>query len=91
MIPNVTIGYKPELRRNLSIWSLLGFGFSVCNSWWGASASLGAGLLSGGPGIVFHIFKLNWKVESAGVCPSSHDIWSYLTCPDLGLCWGIII
>ncbi|QRV80420.1 amino acid permease [Ceratobasidium sp. AG-Ba] len=52
------MGYKPELKRNLSIWSLLGLGFSVSNSWWGASASLAAGISSGGPmlmiyGIIF--------------------------------------
>ncbi|CAE6416624.1 unnamed protein product [Rhizoctonia solani] len=52
------MGYKPELKRNLGIGSLLGFGFSVSNSWWGASASLAAGILSGGPvlmvyGLVF--------------------------------------
>ncbi|QRW22268.1 amino acid permease [Rhizoctonia solani] len=43
------MGYKQELKRNLSIASLLGFGFSVTNSWWGAGASLAAGILSGGP------------------------------------------
>ncbi|CAE6406507.1 unnamed protein product [Rhizoctonia solani] len=43
------MGYKPELKRNLGIGSLLGFGFSVTNSWWGASASLAASILSGGP------------------------------------------
>ncbi|CEL56112.1 Choline transport protein OS=Saccharomyces cerevisiae (strain ATCC 204508 / S288c) GN=HNM1 PE=1 SV=1 [Rhizoctonia solani AG-1 IB] len=43
------MGYKSELKRNLGIGSLLGFGFSVTNSWWGASASLAASILSGGP------------------------------------------
>ncbi|KAG8713548.1 hypothetical protein FRC08_013118 [Ceratobasidium sp. 394] len=48
------MGYKPELKRNLSIWSLLGLGFSVSNSWWGASASLAAGILSGGPVLMIY-------------------------------------
>ncbi|CAE6495199.1 unnamed protein product [Rhizoctonia solani] len=55
------MGYKPELKRNLGIGSLLGFGFSVSNSWWGASASLAASILSGGPvlmiyGLIFLAF-----------------------------------
>ncbi|CAE6503062.1 unnamed protein product [Rhizoctonia solani] len=48
------MGYKPELKRNLGIGSLLGFGFSVSNSWWGASASLAAGILSGGPVVMVY-------------------------------------
>jgi hypothetical protein len=43
-------GYEPQLRRNFGIWSVLGVGFSVTNSWWGISAGLIAGVNSGGPG-----------------------------------------
>ncbi|KAG8745700.1 hypothetical protein FRC10_007180 [Ceratobasidium sp. 414] len=42
--------YQPQLRRNFGIWSVLGVGFSVTNSWWGISAGLIAGVNSGGPG-----------------------------------------
>lgn len=43
------MGYKPELRRNFSAWSLLGIGFGLTNSWFGISASLVTGISSGGP------------------------------------------
>lgn len=43
------MGYKPELRRNFSAWSLLGIGFGLTNSWFGISASLATGIQSGGP------------------------------------------
>lgn len=43
------MGYKPELRRNFSAWSLLGIGFGLTNSWFGISASLSIGISSGGP------------------------------------------
>ncbi|VVT58118.1 uncharacterized protein SAPINGB_P006046 [Magnusiomyces paraingens] len=43
------MGYKPELRRNFSAWSLLGIGFGLTNSWFGISASLVTGIYSGGP------------------------------------------
>ncbi|KAJ1302731.1 hypothetical protein OPQ81_003044 [Rhizoctonia solani] len=36
------MGYKPELKRNLGIASLLGFGFSVTNSWWGGERVFGS-------------------------------------------------
>lgn len=47
-------GYKPELRRNFSIWSLLGVGFGLTNSWFGISASLVAGISSGGPLLIVY-------------------------------------
>ncbi|CAE6451892.1 unnamed protein product [Rhizoctonia solani] len=55
------MGYKPELKRNLGIGSLLGFGFSVCNSWWAVSATFATSILSGGPvlmiyGLIFLAF-----------------------------------
>lgn len=43
------MGYKPELRRNFSAWSLLGIGFGLTNSWFGISAALVTGIYSGGP------------------------------------------
>jgi choline transport protein len=43
------MGYKPELKRNFSVWSLLGVGFGLTNSWFGISASLVTSISSGGP------------------------------------------
>ncbi|ODQ81343.1 hypothetical protein BABINDRAFT_160702 [Babjeviella inositovora NRRL Y-12698] len=43
------LGYQSELRRSFSIWSILGVGFGLTNSWFGISASLIAGINSGGP------------------------------------------
>lgn len=48
------MGYKPELRRNFSVWSLLGIGFGLTNSWFGISASLITGIYSGGPLMVVY-------------------------------------
>lgn len=47
-------GYTPELRRNFGIWSLLGVGFGLTNSWFGISASLVAGISSGGPLLIVY-------------------------------------
>lgn len=47
-------GYTPELRRNFSIWSLLGVGFGLTNSWFGISASLITGISSGGPMMIIY-------------------------------------
>lgn len=47
-------GYAPELRRNFSIWSLLGVGFGLTNSWFGISASLVTGISSGGPMLIIY-------------------------------------
>lgn len=47
-------GYVPELRRNFSVWSLLGVGFGLTNSWFGISASLVTGISSGGPMLIVY-------------------------------------
>lgn len=47
-------GYTPELRRNFSVWSLLGVGFGLTNSWFGISASLVTGISSGGPMLIVY-------------------------------------
>jgi choline transport protein len=47
-------GYKPELRRNFGVISLLGVGFGLTNSWFGISASLVAGISSGGPMMIIY-------------------------------------
>ncbi|OBA20392.1 amino acid transporter [Metschnikowia bicuspidata var. bicuspidata NRRL YB-4993] len=38
-----------ELKRTFSVWSVLGIGFGLTNSWFGISASLVTGIQSGGP------------------------------------------
>ncbi|KAK6197073.1 amino acid permease-domain-containing protein [Scheffersomyces amazonensis] len=47
-------GYKPELRRNFSVFALLGVGFGITNSWFGISASLITSISSGGPMMVVY-------------------------------------
>jgi choline transport protein len=47
-------GYTHDLRKNFNIWSLLGVGFGLTNSWFGISASLVAGISSGGPMMIIY-------------------------------------
>ena len=47
-------GYHHELRKNFNIWSLLGVGFGLTNSWFGISASLVTGISSGGPMLIVY-------------------------------------
>ncbi|CAK7910057.1 choline transport protein [[Candida] anglica] len=47
-------GHTPELSRNFNIWSLLGVGFALTNSWFGISASLITGISSGGPMVIVY-------------------------------------
>ncbi|KAH3674313.1 hypothetical protein WICMUC_003385 [Wickerhamomyces mucosus] len=43
-----------DLRQNFTIWSLLGVGFGLTNSWFGISASLVTGISSGGPMLIVY-------------------------------------
>lgn len=43
------MGYTQDMRRNFSVWSILGVGFSLTNSWFAISAALITGINSGGP------------------------------------------
>jgi len=43
------MGYKQDMKRNFSLWSVLGVAFSLTNSWFGISASMITGINSGGP------------------------------------------
>ena len=52
------MGYKQDMKRNFSILSLLGVGFSLTNSWFGISAALITGIKSGGP--VLTIYGIPW-------------------------------
>ncbi|MCJ1314942.1 hypothetical protein MMC15_000256 [Xylographa vitiligo] len=48
------MGYQQDLKRNFSVWSVLGIGFSLTNSWWGISAALVTGINSGGPVLIIY-------------------------------------
>ncbi|KAL8716515.1 MAG: hypothetical protein Q9225_006163 [Loekoesia sp. 1 TL-2023] len=48
------MGYKQDLRRNYTVLSVLGVGFSLTNSWWGISAALVTGIRSGGPVLIVY-------------------------------------
>lgn len=46
MIP---VGHSQEMRKNFSVFSILGMSFSLTNSWFGISTALVTGINSGGP------------------------------------------
>ena len=48
------MGYSQDLRRNYSVLSVLGVGFSLTNSWFGISAALVTGINSGGPILIVY-------------------------------------
>jgi choline transport protein len=48
------MGYTQDMRRNYSVWSVLGVGFSLTNSWFGISAAMITGISSGGPVLIIY-------------------------------------
>jgi len=48
------MGYTQDMSRNFSVWSVLGVGFSLTNSWFGISAALITGINSGGPILIIY-------------------------------------
>ena len=48
------MGYSQDMKRRFSLWSVLGVGFSLTNSWFGISASLVTGINSGGPLLIVY-------------------------------------
>ncbi|KAF1916823.1 amino acid/polyamine transporter I [Ampelomyces quisqualis] len=48
------MGYSQDMGRNFSVWSVLGVGFSLTNSWFGISAALITGINSGGPLLIIY-------------------------------------
>ncbi|KAL2004677.1 hypothetical protein VTN00DRAFT_3205, partial [Thermoascus crustaceus] len=48
------MGYSQDMRRKFSVWSVLGVGFSLTNSWWAVSAALITGINSGGPVLLIY-------------------------------------
>ncbi|PFH57108.1 hypothetical protein XA68_15500 [Ophiocordyceps unilateralis] len=56
------LGHKQELKRNLSMMSMLGLAFAIVNTWTALAASLSVALPSGGCSAVV------WGLVTAGVC-----------------------
>ena len=50
----VEMGYTQDLKRNYSVVSVLGVGFSLTNTWFGISAALITGINSGGPVLIIY-------------------------------------
>ncbi|KAF1977729.1 amino acid transporter [Bimuria novae-zelandiae CBS 107.79] len=48
------MGYTQDMQRNFSVFSVLGVGFSLTNTWFGISAALVTGINSGGPILVIY-------------------------------------
>jgi hypothetical protein len=48
------LGYTQELSRKFSVWSILGVGFSLTNSWFGLSAAMVTGINSGGTALIIY-------------------------------------
>ena len=48
------MGYTQDMKRNFSVLSVLGVGFSLTNSWWAISAALVTGINSGGPVLIIY-------------------------------------
>ncbi|KAL2421270.1 Choline transport protein [Exophiala dermatitidis] len=56
------LGVKQELKRNFSLFSMLGLAFAILNSWTALGASMSLALPSGGPDAVI------WGLIVAGIC-----------------------
>jgi amino acid transporter len=54
LIKLLEMGYQQDMRRNFSVWSVLGVGFSLTNSWFAISAALVTGINSGGPVLIIY-------------------------------------
>lgn len=48
------MGYTQDMKRNFSVFSVLGVGFALTNSWFGISAALITGINSGGPVLIVY-------------------------------------
>ncbi|KIW62116.1 hypothetical protein PV05_02163 [Exophiala xenobiotica] len=56
------LGVQQELKRNFSLFSMLGLAFAILNSWTALGASMSLALPSGGPDAVI------WGLVVAGLC-----------------------
>lgn len=52
------MGYTQDMRRRFTVTSLLGFSFSLANSWFGISTSMVTGIRSGGTALI--IYGIPW-------------------------------
>jgi choline transport protein len=59
------MGYTQDMQRNFSVWSVLGVGFSLTNSWFGISAAMITGINSGGPLLIIYGIILLAVVSTA--------------------------
>jgi choline transport protein len=48
------MGYMQDMKRNFSVWGVLGVGFSLTKSWFGISTALMTGINSGGPVLIIY-------------------------------------
>lgn len=46
------LGYKQELKRKMGFWSMLGFSYTLLNSWSVMAGSLASVMLNGGPAVL---------------------------------------
>lgn len=53
-LPDSQRGEEVHLRKSFSLWSILGVGFGLTNSWFGISASMVTGISSGGPMMIVY-------------------------------------
>ncbi|KAF1812679.1 amino acid transporter [Eremomyces bilateralis CBS 781.70] len=58
------MGYTQDMKRNFSVWSVLGVGFSLTNSWFGISAAMVTGINSGGPLLIIYGIMIIGLVSS---------------------------
>ncbi|KAF4963130.1 hypothetical protein FSARC_8843 [Fusarium sarcochroum] len=78
---SVTVGHTQELRKNFSVFSVLGISFSLANSWFGISTALVTGINSGGPvQLVYGIILIT--IVCAAIAVSLSELASAM--PDAG-------
>ncbi|KAF7529219.1 hypothetical protein G7054_g9918 [Neopestalotiopsis clavispora] len=68
-IKSVNVGHSQELRKNFSLFTILGMSFSLTNSWFGISTALVTGINSGGPvQLIYGIVIVTFTCGAVAVC-----------------------
>ena len=63
------VGHHEELRRNFSLWSVMGISFSLADSWFGISTALVTGINSGGPvQLIYGTILVSVVCTAIGAC-----------------------
>ncbi|KPM38028.1 hypothetical protein AK830_g8538 [Neonectria ditissima] len=63
------VGHHEELRRNFSLWSVMGISFSLASSWFGISTALVTGINSGGPvQLIYGTILVSVVCTAIGAC-----------------------